>query len=167
MKKIVVAGVLLILLIAGGIVWCTINTTGGDTLLINQKKLMSATKRGEVTLLTEMGEFNQQLVCVLYPYANSVSQDTPQAEKINQYLRSINYIGDEDYWSLIFVDDVNVSITTFKNSKIPILKKYHLNDKDKVSIPAGFEQATWAESNHAAFFKLCKNNRDYLIFGRD
>jgi hypothetical protein len=165
MKKIMAMGVLLILLTAGGLIWHNLNTRESATV-VTPKKLMSATKLGEVTRLKEMWEFDQQLVYVLYPYQNTIPSDNPQAERINQHLRSIKYMGDEGYWSLVFVDDQRVTITTFNRGKIPILGRHEINDRDRLSVPANFEPATWAEINDAAFFKLYKDDRQYLIFGR-
>lgn len=133
--------------------------------LLTEKKLLSLTTPGEVTPLKKIVQFDQKYVYTLGPYQDFVSNECPQADRINQHLRAVNYVADEGHWSLVFADEDKVIIITFKR-KPDFLGVHELKEQYRQEMPTNFKPSNWAEMDQAALYRLSIEDRQYLVFGR-
>lgn len=176
MRKLIVSGLwivstVIILVIVATSVYIfacrNFNTTSGDTSLLTREKIIVSTKPGEVTPLTDMGQFDRQVVYLMHPYQETIESKTPHADRINEYLRSVQYVGDEGRWSLVFVDDSQVRLVSFNRSeKLDVAGIRQLSEQNKRTMPPAFQPAKWAETEQAAFYTVLEDGRRYIVLGR-
>ena len=139
--------------------------------MIERNVFETSLKVGQVLPLRNLVKIPAGRVCVLYPYQNRVPEKFTESSRVNDYLRSSKYMGDEGHWSLLIVEPNKISISRFARSeRLDILpfSKIHLVSRAK--LPNNFLQPLdCALSGAAAVAKIVADgkfeNRIYLIFG--
>lgn len=139
--------------------------------MIERNVFENSLKVGQVLPLRNLVKIPAGRVCVLYPYQNRVPEKFTESSRVNDYLRSSKYMGDEGHWSLLIVEPNKISISRFARSeRLDILpfSKIHLVSRAK--LPNNFLQPLdCALSGAAAVAKIVADgkfeNRIYLIFG--
>ena len=139
--------------------------------MIERNVFENTLKVGQVLPLRKLVNIPASHVCVLCPYQDHVPENFTESSRINDYLRSSKYMGDEGHWSLLIVEPNKISISRFARSeRLDILpfSKIHLVSRAK--LPNNFLQPLYcALSAAAAVAKIVADekfeNRIYLIFG--
>ena len=139
--------------------------------MIERNVFENSLKVGQVLPLRSLVKIPAGRVCVLYPYHDSVPNNFMESARINDYLRSSKYMGDEGHWSLLIVEPYKISISRFARSEdLDILpfSKIHLVSRAK--LPNNFEEPLDCVPLDAALAtKIVANekfeNRIYLVFG--
>jgi hypothetical protein len=68
---------------------------------------------GQVLPLRKLVKVPVGLVCVLYPYQDRVAKNSKESARINDYLRFLEYMGEESSWSLLIVEPAKISLSRF------------------------------------------------------
>lgn len=111
------------------------------------------------------------LVCVLYPYQDRVAENSRESARVNAYLRSLDYMGEEVCWSLLIVEPSRISISRFRASQhLNILLWSRIYDESSVKLPSNFVESLDCFSlASAAVTKIdgdkSSSGRIYLVFG--
>lgn len=135
--------------------------------MITESILREKIRIGEVTRLSDLLKKPTGTLCVLYPYQPSVSASTPHSARINAYLKATNYVADESHWSLVFIEDDTITVSTFKRSeKLDILATHEVQPTHRKNMPQGFDPANCAPMALAGIAKIEVQNRIYLILGK-
>lgn len=105
--------------------------------------------------------FNRQFdrVCMLGPYVDQF-HDAPEAGAVNPYLKQVEYVGDEDQWSLLWFDHDRLSLTAFDRESdmdVPTLIDVNIAEV----MPDGFESVLCADGANAHILKISKGH-DYF-----
>lgn len=105
--------------------------------------------------------------CLLGPYMDRLPPDAPQAERVNAYLKSINYVAHEGIWSLIRVMPEAVQVLQFhRSSELDLASSSLVAKMDTVAIPLGFVATSCVTGSEAWFAKISYEDRNYVILGR-
>ncbi|MDR0564487.1 MAG: hypothetical protein LBG78_06075 [Azoarcus sp.] len=139
--------------------------------------LHSNAEIGSVTKLSSLGLKAADTVCVLHPYQRTLIEEHPEKQRIDTYLRSIDFRTQEWSWSLVILRDNNISLSKFRRSNdADIANSFILDRLMKNSplliIPADFEIAECAQFERSSLLKIsvternCPKNCIYYVFGR-
>lgn len=138
-----------------------------STPVLRKETLQSGSKLENMTRLATMVNNQMGMVCVLFPYQDSLVNDNPESSRVNMYLRSIDFTADESHWGFIFVNGDSISISRFKrSSELDILAPHEITSEYKVKLPFGFEPAICIPIEQAVVFKTKIGDRIYIIIGR-
>lgn len=98
-------------------------------------------------------------VCMLGPYVDRF-YDAPEAGVVNPYLKQVEYVGDEDQWSLLWFDRDRLSLTPFdREADMDVLAG---SDADIAGImPDAFERVLCTDGDKAHILKISKGH-DYF-----
>lgn len=135
--------------------------------MMSESVLREKIKVGDVARVGDILKKSNGTVCVLYPYQLSVSESVPHSAQINAHLKATNYVADESHWSLVFIENDTITVSTFKRSeKLDILATHEIRPVHKENIPQGFEPMNCAPMALAGIAKIDVQNRIYLILGK-
>ena len=93
--------------------------SGHSRQMIERVDLVNALNNlqvGQVLPLRKLVKVPVGLVCVLYPYQDRVAKDSKESTRINDYLRMLEYRGEEYSFSLLIVEPSKISLSRFDNS---------------------------------------------------
>lgn len=138
--------------------------------MIERNVFENTLKVGQVLPLRKLVNIPASRVCVLYPYQDRVPENFTESSRINDYLRSSKYMGDEGHWSLLIVEPNKILISRFARYNLDILSSSEDHHVSHTKLPHYFEEhfdcGTWGA---AAVAKIVGDekfeNRIYLIFG--
>lgn len=83
------------------------------------------------------------LLCPLTPYQGALSDTTPVASRVNDFLKRKQFVGDEDHWSLVVIapatrGDDGIEHLIFKRGNYDIVTDRERVVKAAASLPAAF-----------------------------
>ncbi len=88
-----------------------------DEPMISRSDLENV-KVGEVVQLKPLLKKPAELVCVLHPHQELLSETKgPLVEKVNAQLAKKHYVDDDPLWALVFVDGGTVTVQVFDTSE--------------------------------------------------
>jgi hypothetical protein len=127
---------------------------------------------GQVLPLRKLVNIPASRVCVLYPYQDRVPENFAESSRINDYLSSLKYMGDEGHWSLLIVETNQISISRFARSEFDIMSSSRNHQVRREKLQHYFEEhfdcGTWGAAAVAKIVGHGKfKNRIYLIFGEE
>ena len=105
--------------------------------MIERNVFENSLQIGQILPLRNLVKVPHGLVCVLYPYQDRVAENSRESARVNAYLRSLDYVGEEVSWSLLIVEPSKISLSRFDNS--PFRWFYDLSIATTLSI-AHFEE---------------------------
>jgi len=98
-------------------------------------------------------------VCMLGPYVDQF-HDAPEAGAVNPFLKQVEYVGDEDQWSLLWFDHDRLSLTAFdREYDMDVLTPIGVNIAEVM--PDGFGSVLCAGVDKAHILKISKDH-DYF-----
>ncbi|MFO1257779.1 MAG: hypothetical protein U1E78_05135 [Gammaproteobacteria bacterium] len=145
-----------------------INCQSGENEQFIEKSKLQNVEVDHVIKLSDLLEKKNGTLCVLYPYQETLSIEVPFSKKINSYLENIKYFSDEDRWSLIYLDQDKISISTFKRSqKLDILSPHEtqLPYDGKLLKDMKPAKASCISIDQAVVMKTEIKGRIFLLFG--
>ena len=83
------------------------------------------------------------LLCPLTPYQSSLPTSAPQAARVNAFLASKQFLGDETHWSLVAIKpapagDASIAHLVFKRGGYDIVTDQGMLKTASGTVPAGF-----------------------------
>jgi hypothetical protein len=72
-------------------------------MTVHQKLPVSTTKTHKLS--TALNLSDTTYVCILGPYSSKVKVTSKLDEEVNSYLNSLNFLGDEDHWTILYGSD--------------------------------------------------------------
>ena len=139
--------------------------------MIERNVFENSLKVGQVLPLRNLVKVPHGLVCVLYPYQDRVAENSKESARVNAYLRSLGYMGEEVSWSLLIVEPSKISISRFRASQhLDILLWSRIHDESSAKLPSNFvEPLDCFSLEAAAVTKIdgdkSSSDRIYLVFG--
>ncbi len=113
--------------------------------------------------VSEMFPRRFHTVCVIRPYQDQLASDAPDSGRINAFLKEAGHRGEEGVWFIVFSDRTDVELVTIRRSRYLDLGDAKQMDFE---LPEGFVPSSCASSADAAFVKVAKADRTYVVFGR-
>lgn len=155
--------------------WVSVTTLGAMSLLGFKvekgnvkldEEILKGIKLGSVVKLSDLIHDKADIICILHPYQDKVSEKHPESVVMNRYLQDIKYRASESYWSLVTSTSFSTTHYTFKRSKVlDIFAAHSQISSAAVALPATFEMAECASFEQAALFKTAISGRVYMMFG--
>jgi len=139
--------------------------------MIERNVFENTLKIGQILPLRNLVKVPHGLVCVLYPYQDRVAENSKESARVNAYLRSLDYMGEEVSWSLLIVEPSRISISRFRRSpRLDILLWSRIHDESSARLPNNFVESLDCFSlASAAVTKIdgdkSSSGRIYLVFG--
>jgi len=138
--------------------------------IIERNVFENTLKIGQIIPLRNLVKVPHGLVCVLYPYQDRVAENSKESARVNAYLRSLDYMGEEVSWSLLIVEPSKISISRFRTSQhLDILPFSKIGDTSRARVANGIAEPSDCFSLEAAVVtKIVADKLDnsvYLVFG--
>jgi hypothetical protein len=139
--------------------------------MIERNVFENTLKIGQILPLRNLVKVPHGLACVLYPYQDRVAENSKESARVNAYLRSLDYMGEEVSWSLLIVEPSRISISRFSTSpRLDILLWSRIHNESSAKLPNTFVEALDCFSLEvAAVTKIdgdkSSSGRIYLVFG--
>jgi hypothetical protein len=133
---------------------------------IEEADLQKNIKIDEVVALRKFLKTERGTLCVLFPYQEDVVNSKPYSDRINNYLKKINYVADEGHWAFVFVNDEIVKISKIKRSeKLDIMGIREINSIQGKKLPVNFLPTNCVSVDKGLLWKIKINERVFLILG--
>ena len=125
-------------------------------------KLLNIWENNRFVKVTDLLEKNYEKICVLPPYGGEVFEEdnTSEVQKMNAYLKSIEYANDEGTWSLVVLNDKKVELFKFDRGNIDIFS----SNRSKY-LPENFVEEMCSTSQDGYFYLSTVNKRKYITLG--
>jgi len=125
-------------------------------------KLLNMWEENKFLKVTNLLEKNYEKICVLPPYGWEVFEEhnTSEVQKMNEYLKSIEYVNDEGTWSLVVLNNKKVELFKFHRENIDIFS----SNRSKY-LPENFVEEMCSTSQDGYFYLSTVNKRKYITLG--
>jgi hypothetical protein len=105
-------------------------------------------------------------ICVLTPYQNTLTDDVPYRDRVNEHLAKIKYQGDEGDLAIVLVSAAKVNVLHFTRSDQLDMDGSMLASPRVAGLPTQFQPARCADRAHATFGKVERDSRTYIALGK-
>lgn len=105
-------------------------------------------------------------ICVLTPYQNTLTDDAPFRDRVNEHLAKIKYQGDEGDLAIVLVSAAKVEVLHFTRSDQFDMDGSMLGSPRIAGLPIQFQPARCADRAHASFGKIERHGRIYIVLGK-
>ncbi|MFK0329747.1 hypothetical protein ACIQUB_01330 [Rhizobium sp. NPDC090275] len=105
-------------------------------------------------------------ICVLTPYQNTLTDDVPYRDRVNEHLAKIKYQGDEGDLAIVLVSAAKVEVLHFTRSDQFDMDGSMLASPRIAGLPTQFQPALCADRAHATFGKVERDSRAYIVLGK-
>lgn len=140
--------------------------SGDEAQVLNQEIIEDNLGIGEILSLSALSSHGNEVVCILYPYQQSISDILPQSNEINSYLRSSGYVADESRWALVMASKNSIELLFFNRTRrADILAGHQIQADARSKLPANFRASDCARPERAALLKVEQGDRFFVIFG--
>ncbi|WP_373073160.1 hypothetical protein [Sulfurimonas sp.] len=125
-------------------------------------KLLNMWENNKFVKVTDLLEKNYEKICVLPPYGWEVFEEhnTSEVQRMNEYLKSIEYANDEGAWSLVVLNNKKVELLKFHRANIDIFS----SNRSKY-LPESFVEEMCSTSQDGYFYLSTVNKRKYITLG--
>ena len=127
---------------------------------------------GTVTTLPDMGWPSGTLLCPMTSYQSELNGSEPPADRVNAFLASKKFRGDEGHWSLIVVKpatagDAGIEHLTFKRANFDVVNEAEMLKPDARAIAADFTMQTCVPVEKARVLAAPQqgSDRTLIVFG--
>lgn len=131
---------------------------------IKEIDLQENIKIDEVVALRKFLKNEIGTLCVLFPYQEDVINNKPYSERINDYLKKINYVADEGHWAFVFVNDEIVKISKMKRTeRLDVMGGREMNAIQNKKLLVNFLPVNCVSVEKGFLWKVRINERVFLI----
>lgn len=129
-----------------------------------QVEILNSWKNNSFLKLTNLINKSYEKVCILKPYESNITNnsDLNELNLMNNYLKKVSYIGDEEYWALVTLIDNKVEVFKFKRNQLDI-SYFGLNEK--INFPMNFDEKECIDFENGFLYLFENKKRKYVILG--
>lgn len=99
-------------------------------------------------------------------YGDRLPGDSPEIQRINDFLTACNYLGGHERAGLVVVNGEHIHVTQFRDSDRLWLKPPAWVASRSLQVPAGFTGEDVVSGNDAVLYQVQDARIDYLVLGR-